>query len=353
MSKKIAWITDQHFGVRGASDIFADYQQRFYERQFFPTLREKNIEVVINGGDTFETRKYTNHYTLHRAKEMFFDPLKNMGVHMDVLIGNHDIYYRNRNDVNAPELMLREYDNIRCYDTPTTVNIYGKDVHLIPWINNRNYSDIMTFIKNSPPSLMCGHFDIAGFAMHKGGKVSDHGLDRNIFKKFPLVLSGHYHTQSKSGNIHYTGNPFEFTWSDYNDPRGFWIIDLETYDMEFIQNTESMFYKLTYHPNTSKQFLEQDLENKYIKILLLPDTDLYSFENWLDDLRAKNPAEIVVVKTSEELSSNLTEEEILEKALSTEQVIEQFVSELESVDTETKSRINTLMQELYTDSIKI
>ena len=38
------------------------------------------------------------------AKRVVFEPLKKYKVHM--IVGNHDCYYKNTNDVNSPALLL-------------------------------------------------------------------------------------------------------------------------------------------------------------------------------------------------------------------------------------------------------
>ena len=53
---KIALITDQHFGGKSDSNSFNDYIEKFYTNQFFPYLKENNIDTVIDLGDTFDRR---------------------------------------------------------------------------------------------------------------------------------------------------------------------------------------------------------------------------------------------------------------------------------------------------------
>ena len=90
----------------------------------------------------------------------------------------------------------------------------------------------MDQMKQSQAQLCMGHFEISGFAMYRGME-SHEGLDRNIFDKFAMVFSGHYHTRSSDGHIYYLGNPYELTWQDYNDQRGFHLFYLDKGDYIF------------------------------------------------------------------------------------------------------------------------
>ena len=102
-----------------------------------------------------------------------------------------------------------------------------------------------------------GHLEIQGFEMFKGSVVS-HGDDRSVFGKFDICMSGHFHHRSTDGHIYYLGSHAEFTWSDYDDPRGFHIFDTETREITFIQNPFKMFKKIWYNDS------EPDFINKKI-----------------------------------------------------------------------------------------
>ena len=91
---KIALLTDTHFGARNDSLIFSDFFRKFYENIFFPTLKERGIRKVIHLGDVVDRRKFINYKTLNSMKDILFDPLEDMGCCMDIIVGNHDIYYK-------------------------------------------------------------------------------------------------------------------------------------------------------------------------------------------------------------------------------------------------------------------
>ena len=136
---KFAVITDQHFGARNDSVHFLDYYEKFYSETFFPKLKEEQIKFVLILGDTFDRRKYVNFYSLKRTKEMFFDPLKEMGCIVYMLAGNHDTYFKNTNSVNALREIVAQAYPFKIYDTfPKEVEFDNTTVLLTPWICDDN-----------------------------------------------------------------------------------------------------------------------------------------------------------------------------------------------------------------------
>ena len=152
---KVAIITDQHFGARKNSKLFHDYFLKFYEEVFFPSLEAEGITTVIDMGDTFDSRKGIDFSALAWAKDHNYDRLKEMGVHVHTIIGNHTAYYKNTNDVNAADLLLREYDNVTVYSKPTEVTVGGLDILFIPWINQENEKETYQLIQKTDCPCAC------------------------------------------------------------------------------------------------------------------------------------------------------------------------------------------------------
>ena len=135
---KIAIITDQHFGARKNSKLFHDYFLKFYDEIFFPTLQEEGITTIVDMGDTFDSRKGIDFSALSWAKNNYYDRLQSMGVKVHTIVGNHTAYYKNTNEVNAVDLLLREYDNVEVYSQCSEILLDKLKVLLIPWINAEN-----------------------------------------------------------------------------------------------------------------------------------------------------------------------------------------------------------------------
>lgn len=347
---KVAIITDQHFGARNDSIAFLDYFEKFYNDIFFPTLTEHNIDTVLVLGDTFDRRKYVNFYALQRAKEMFFNRLANAGITVHMLAGNHDTYFKNTNDVNSPDLLLREYNNINVIDHPATIYIDETPICMMPWICPENYKDSLDTINDTKAEICMGHFEIAGFAMYRGMESHD-GLSKETFDKFDMVFSGHYHHKSDDGHIYYVGNPYELTWQDYNDPRGFHLFDLGSRKLEFIRNPFSMFARVEYDDKEQDPIdLDTlDLTGKYVKLVVANKTDYYKFDRFVQKLYNKGCHDIKVVEDMSEFQEGEIDESInLEDTLS---VLGHYVDSIET-DLD-KEKIKTYMRSLYTEAVNV
>ena len=133
---KIALITDQHLDGRKGSLAFWNYFQRFYDEIFFPTLEKEGVNTIIDLGDTFDNRKSVDFNTFNRVNENYFKRLKNYKVHM--ILGNHCTYYKNTNQINSPELLLEQYNNIKIYVDPKEIKLGSKTFLMLPWINAGN-----------------------------------------------------------------------------------------------------------------------------------------------------------------------------------------------------------------------
>lgn len=346
---KVALITDQHFGARNDSLHFMDFYEKFYSETFFPKLLEEKIDTVIILGDTFDRRKYVNFYSLQRAKRMFFDPLAQNNIQVHMLVGNHDTYYKNTNEVNSPELLLEDYKNINVVSDPTTIQVDGIPICMMPWICPENYEHSMQTLKLTEATVCMGHFEIEGFQMYRGAP-SHEGLKPSLFDKFHMVFSGHYHHKSSKGSIHYLGNPYELTWQDYDDPRGFHIFDLETHDLEFVRNPNTIFKKAMYDDKkySIAELSKLDLseyKNSYVKVVVVNKSNPYLFDMFINNLYQVNPIDITVAEDLVEIDDL----EDVDQTEDTTTILNKYVDNL-TTDLN-KDKLKTLFRELYVEAL--
>ena len=344
---KIAILGDTHFGVRGDSIKFHDYYRKFYENEFFPYLEKNNISYIFQLGDLFDRRKYINFNTLALAKDYFFNPIASRGLHFYTLLGNHDIFWKESLEVNSTGLVLGEY-NINLINEPTKIEIENTSIDMIPWICKENQQEVFEYIDQSKSDLCFGHFEIAGFPMYKG-MVGHHGLSHEMFSKYERVLSGHYHTRSKQENIEYVGTPYEMTWQDYNDPRGFSVFDTETRELEFIRNPYTIHEKITYDDKNHDpiDLSTIDIKDKYVKLAVVNKTDLYKFDQFVNEMYTKDAYEIKIIEDFSEFNDGEISTDInIEDTMS---ILSNYVDSVETE--ENKEEIKSVLKELYLEAI--
>ena len=344
---KVAIITDQHFGCRKNSKLFHDYFLKFYNDVFFPTLEREGITTVIDMGDTFDSRKGIDFGALTWAKNNYYDRLKKMGITVHTIVGNHTAYYKNTNDINAVDLLLREYDNVKTYSETTSIEVGGLNILLVPWINSDNQEMSHALIKKSRAPVCMGHLELVGFRVHRG-YIMEHGTDASLFNKFDKVFSGHYHTRSDNGKIFYLGNPYEIYWNDCNDTRGFHLFDTETQEHTAVDNPYRLFHVLYYEDHDHQLFDASQLQNKIVKVVVKKKSDQVKFEKFIDKLYSANVAELKIVE-----NFALTEAAEFEafESEDTLSILNRYIEEAE-IDLD-RSKVQKLIQEVYQEACEL
>lgn len=353
---KLALITDTHFGIRNDNTSFINNNKKFFGELFFPYLKEHNIDTVIHLGDLVDRRKYINFNTSKHMREDFLDPLKSLGIKTHIIVGNHDTYYKNTNEVNSlRELVDGKYENIVLYDRHATEVVFdGTPILFIPWICDDNRDQVLTKLQDSTAAIAMGHLEISGFEMYKGSIVS-HGEDRNSFDRFDLVFSGHYHHRSTDGSIYYLGAHAEFTWSDYDDPRGFHIFDTVTREVTFVQNPYKIFKKVWYNDQTedySKPTTDfSEFTGSIVKVVVTSRTNMYWFDKFITAIEEALPLEIQIVEDHLNLALE-DDQDIVDEAESTLDICKKYISnaELKSVN---KEKLSNFVTDLYLEAMSI
>ena len=348
---KIAIINDTHFGARNDNSNFNEYFYKFFDNIFFPYIKNNNIKTCIHLGDLMDRRKYVSYKTSKDFRERFILPFQVLDINLHMLVGNHDIFFKNTNDVNSlQELVDGRFKKIHLYSEAQEVNFDGLPILFMPWINSQNYIYAMGMIDETKADICMGHLDINGFAMNKGQIVAEHGMDKSEFKKFDTVMSGHFHHKNDDGQIYYLGTPYELYWNDYDDPKGFHIFDTETRELERIVNPLTIFDKI-YYDDTKTDYSTVDVEkyrNKYIKLIVVNKKDLYGFDAFVDKLLKIDTYEVKIIEDFSDLDANSVSDDIVENSEDTLTILNKYVDELDvSLD---KNRLKNTMKSLYTEA---
>ena len=364
---KYALVTDSHAGARGDSLLFNEYFFKFWEGTFFPYLKEHGITNVIHLGDLVDRRKFINFGISDSWHLRFFKPLQDMGIKMKVIIGNHDTFHKNSNDINCMNQIFYGYDNVEIYSESQDVFLSEENptepTAFIPWINSGNYKRSLDFIATTKAEVAFGHLEITGFEMDRG-VVCDSGFNRNTFDKFDRVFSGHFHHSSDDGTIKYLGNTYQITWADHGETRGFHIYDTERRELSFVPNPNTMFHKFVYDDSTelgmeairkqiSENFFDQ-YKGTYVKIVVVHKNDPKLYDIVLDQIYRSAPADISVSEdyNAIDVSGEVDESQLGEDTIT---VLNKYVESLASNNALPASiesnKIKTLLRELYVEAL--
>lgn len=344
---KIGLITDTHYNFRKANKAFHEYFEKFYNDIFFPTLKKNNIKVVVHLGDAFDNRKGVDYWALQWAKKNVYNKFEELGIKVYSIVGNHDAYYKNTNEVNSIDVLLNEYSNIVKISEPIQTQIGGTECVFLPWICSDNEKEVFSLLEDTSAKVVFGHLELSGFSVYPG-HVQENGLGKNIFQKFDRVFSGHYHTSSNDGKIFYLGNPYQMFWCDVNDKRGFHILDTDDYSLERIENPYTMFEKV-YYNDECEDIDFSSLKSKMVKLFVEKKENHLKFDKFVSQIANANPIEFKIVENFDVYDENVNNEQFsVEDTLT---ILDKYVEEAEfSLN---KTIIKNLLRDVYKEALEI
>lgn len=349
MTTQIALINDTHWGVRNDDQNFSNYFKRFYESVFFPTLKQRGITRIFHLGDIVDRRKFINFASARSMREDFIEMCVRNGMELHIILGNHDVFYKNTNELNAmDELNVGKYHGVYVYKYPTEVEIDNLKVLLMPWICSGNYEQAMRAIEITDAEVLFGHLELSGFAMYKGS-INDHGMSPSVFSKFDQVMTGHYHHKSSSGNINYLGAPYQMTWSDYGDPRGFHIYDTANRVLTYIENPIEMFHKVVYNDdgkNMEEVLIDcEPYRDTYIKLIVESKTNPLWFDMLINKFEAAGVKDLKIIEDMEQID---VDDDVIDEADDTLTILNSYIDQIEMKGS--RQDLSDLLRDLYRDA---
>lgn len=214
--KKAAVFTDLHLGLKSNS-ITHNEDCWAYIQWMVAKAKEEGCETCIFTGDYHNNRASINILTLNYSIRC----LEHLAANFDRVLfipGNHDLYYREKRDVQSAD-WARYIPNVEIINDWHTEG----DVTIAPWL----VGDDHKMIPKLKSKYVFGHFELPHFFMNAMVQMPDHGeVKREAFGHFDHVFSGHFHKRQTFKNITYIGNAFPHNYADASDDeRGFMILE--------------------------------------------------------------------------------------------------------------------------------
>ena len=218
MFKKAAVFTDIHFGLKGNSKVHNQDCEDFID-WYIKEAKANGCETGIFCGDWHHNRNSLNLTTMDAT----IRSMEKLGAAFEQFFffdGNHDLYYKDKRDVNSTAF-AKHIPGITFVDEITTI----EDVTIVPWLVGDEWKKLRTL----KSKYVFGHFELPSFYMNAMVQMPDHGeLKAEDFKHQSYVFSGHFHKRQQQGVVHYLGNAFPHNYADaWDDDRGMMILDRE------------------------------------------------------------------------------------------------------------------------------
>lgn len=262
---KVLLFTDIHFGLKNNSlhklKICVNVIKNLTE-----TVKKNKIDTCIFAGDLFHNRINLSVDTINIVLKCISYLASHCKVYL--IVGNHDIYNKNRIDVNSMNI-FKDTPNVEIIDQPTIVSINGNKTLLSPWLSNLTIYDKEFF------DMMIGHFEISSkyliasyieehtiknqtnkdliesfletdsyikesdnidsitdddIKILKNSRSGDLiGSFVDIVKKNGIIFSGHIHGHkefiAKGRNFIFIGSPYQQNFGEMNCECGYYILD--------------------------------------------------------------------------------------------------------------------------------
>lgn len=304
-----------------------------------------SIETIVQLGDLYDRRRDVSFATIKWVTDNFYSQIKLQDINLYVIAGNHDILWKHSSRINSVSLLCPDTTKVVDIE-PETVIINNTAIDFYPWINQENLEASLKLAKESKSKFAVGHFEFAKFPMHPG-TIAETGMNHKLFSGYEQVFSGHYHTISLRDSILYTGTPYETSWSDWNDPKGFWILDTITGEKEFIKNPYTLFEKISYVEDMKYDFTQ--VSEKYVKIIIVDKKSQKKFDSFLDNVNLNKPHDVKIIESNfkETVDSAVT----LTDLVSTNQMIVDVIDNMElELD---KVKLKNGILELYSEAMTI
>lgn len=301
------------------------------------------------GGDTWEDRRVLSVNGLYEARKMFFDPAKEAGIQLHAILGNHDVAFKNTNEINSMNILEAAYPNLNVIFDTQLFQFGSTSIDMVSWINNQNYKDKIEYIKNSKADILLAHLELQGFEMTPG-HFCETGMSQSLFSHFEQVWSGHFHIRAKQGNIQYLGNPSQTNWGDCGFTKGFHIFDTETKELTFIENPYNVYERIFFNEETNiVNFEYHKYQDKIVMVYVksLVETNTKKLNLFMEKLN-QFTKEATVDQT--ESYSNTTDMVADQQYMTTTEIIDKYI--VETLDDEdTQKIISNMMNDLYMEAL--
>jgi len=356
-AKRAFIISDTHFGARSNSVEWLDEMMDWFDNDFIPRVKAeyKPGDILIHNGDVFDNRQSVNLLVLHKGitlfeklSEIFID-----GIY--VIAGNHDVMRKTSNDVSSLDC-LKYIPRVNILKEPVIAEISSNRILFMPWRTNdeEERKCIADFSSDRIDYLFC-HTNIRSLHFDNYREV-DEGLSVTELSDIRRVFAGHIHWGQQKGNVTMIGNPYQMTRSDAMNTKGFYLLDFETDNLEFRENTYSPKFVRVYlnkYIDKTVEDLKAECQNNRVD-LYVPSAYLMRYQiNPIIDILSEITKKLEVIPYEADLYDDVDEGSLSDEGtFNIISLCEKYITSVKTIESETKDKIMSKINSIYQETIK-
>lgn len=214
--KRATVFGDLHFGKKNNQRQFNIDCENFV-KWFIDESLEWGADTCIFLGDWHDNRRFINVSTMNYSLSNL-ERLDKSFEKVYFILGNHDLYYREKREINSVEYAR----NLENFVIVNDFIVEGGCV-FVPWLVGDEYKKLSEI----ECKYMFGHFELPSFLMNAMVEMPDKGeVQLGDLSKPDYVFSGHFHKRQRKENIWYIGNAFPHNYSDaWDSERGMMFLE--------------------------------------------------------------------------------------------------------------------------------
>jgi len=357
-AKRVIIVSDTHFGARSNSVEWLDVMRDWFHEDFIPKVKEiyQPGDVLVHCGDVFDNRQSVNLLVLHEGIRLFEELSKIFVDGIYVIAGNHDVMRKTTNEVSSLDC-LKYIPGVHILKEPVIAELGSTKALFMPWRTNEE-EEIRCLEEHKVHELhyLFCHTNIRNLKFDNSRDVED-GLGLSDLVNFRRVYSGHIHWGQHRGNVTMVGNPYQMTRSDAGNHKGWYVLDVESNEETFIENTYSPKFVRVYlnkYLDKSVGELKEICKNNRVD-LFVPSSFLLKYQiNPIIDILSEITKKLEVIPFEDESGGEDLEfdEMQADESFNIYSLCEKYVKKLSTYDDSTKDRVMHKINTLYTNVIK-
>lgn len=359
---KIFLLGDSHIGLGYPNnhEKWKKVHHEYFYDFLLPLLKNEvnESDIIIHLGDLFDNRSVIPIDSLNFGLNIVEQISKIAPLH--ILVGNHDCWHKSSSEINTIN-SFKYIPNVFIYDKPTKIEYFGKNLLMMPYIDNKR-KQIEIIKENIDCHYLFCHSDLNGAKMHLSSIAhKNHDkIDIEEFSNFKKVYSGHLHIVQNQKNFTFVGNNFEMDRNDINNQKGIFILDVIESTQRFVPNDVSPKFRKLYITKeehideldkvSTKDYIDLFISNSLIignrklrrKLELMLETGSFATVDYVDDIRdekLKDLSEEDTEKTLEMINESSETGESIKIELEYKDVIREYISNQSYPDEKVKMGI--------------